>query len=254
MSATMFIKRYADPVHGLAARRHMEWLAWLDSGVRLPYLHPGTDVQLTFEYLPGRPAGVLDLPDLAAALGQLHASAYARELHTAVLGQPCHTTTGVTIADFHTGRSRVLEQLGITTDSLPAAIYKDANIRNFLITPSGPALVDFDDLTLAPFGYDLAKLIVSTAMTHGRLPAEHIEVALAAYNRHATAAAPTEGCTLTQLAEYAEMHHVLPPQLVNDECHRRRPAHHLPTAARPRRKTGRHARWPRRHRRTPCND
>ena len=46
------------------------------------------------------------------------------------------------------------------------------------MTATGPAIVDFDDLTLAPFGYDLAKLVVSTAMTHGPLPAEAITAAL----------------------------------------------------------------------------
>ncbi len=51
----------------------------------------------------------------------------------------------------------------------PAAFYKDANPRNFLITPAGPVTVDFDDLTLAPFGYDLAKLVVTLAMTYGAL-------------------------------------------------------------------------------------
>ena len=51
-------------------------------------------------------------------------------------------------------------------------------MRNVLVTPSGPALVDFDDLTLAPFGYDLAKLVVSTAMTFGTCRGSHAAVDL----------------------------------------------------------------------------
>ena len=56
-----------------------------------------------------------------------------------------------------TGFARA-QRLIVAADG-PAAFYKDANPRNFLITPAGhPVTIDFDDLTLAPFGYDLAKL------------------------------------------------------------------------------------------------
>jgi len=55
-----------------------------------------------------------------------------------------------------------------------------------LITPDGlPVTIDFDDLTLAPFGYDLAKLVVTLAMTYGELPGEQIAAALFAYNTDA---------------------------------------------------------------------
>jgi aminoglycoside/choline kinase family phosphotransferase len=86
---------------------------------------------------------------------------------------------------------------------LPAALYKDANIRNFILTQHGVAMVDFDDLTLAPFGYDLAKLIVTTAMTHGRSGA--VDAALAAYN----ARVDTNACPPHRLHAYAEFHHTL---------------------------------------------
>lgn len=73
-----------------------------------------------------------------------------------------------------------------------------------------PALVDFDDLTLAPFGYDLAKLIVSTAMTYGTITPADIHAALDTYHRHVTAAGgPDAACPPPHLAGYAEMHHLL---------------------------------------------
>lgn len=210
MTAETFVKNYADAGRGVAARAHHHWLARLDSGVLLPRLHPGGGGQLVFDYLYGRAAQVPDLADLAAALGQLHGAAFAHELHAAPLNRPFHTRIGLTIPDFHTSRRHLLNQYGIGPTGLPAAIYKDANIRNFVLTASGPAFVDFDDLTLAPFGYDLAKLVVSTAMTFGRPDTDHVEAALGVYNRHVKAAGgPIASCTVAQLAMYAEIHHRL---------------------------------------------
>ncbi len=106
----------------------------------------------------------------------------------------------------------------------PVAFYKDSNPRNFLIarspTPSDdergsaaqdrPVTIDFDDLTLAPFGYDLAKLVVSLTMTRGRLPARLLQRALHAYNdainRQHPELAPV---TYSNLLTWAEIHHVL---------------------------------------------
>ncbi|PSK64841.1 hypothetical protein B0E53_03215 [Micromonospora sp. MH33] len=210
MSPAAFVKRYVDPARGVAARTHLQWLEQLGSNVRLPHLYPGTATHLVFEHLDGTPPQQRDLPDLAAALGQMHGTAYARELHTAHLDRPLHTRTGATLSAFHAGRHAVLAQVGVDPTGLPAAFYKDANPRNFIITATGPAVVDFDDLTLAPFGYDLAKLIVSAAMTFGTLDSHQVEDAFAAYTRHVeTTGGPTHSCTFTQLTRYAEMHHLL---------------------------------------------
>lgn len=210
MSHAMFIKRYTNPARGVAAQAHLRWLQQLGSGVRLPHLHPSTATHLVLERLNGRQPEPSDLPELAAALGQLHGRAYGRELHAARLNQPFGTTTGTVMPDFPTGREHVLAHLGCDWNDAPAAFYKDANLRNFLITASGPALVDFDDLTLAPFGYDLAKLIVSTAMTFGVLPARHVDTALSAYtDTVAYSGGPADPCTGPQLAGYAEVHHLL---------------------------------------------
>ncbi|UQU66835.1 aminoglycoside phosphotransferase family protein [Couchioplanes caeruleus] len=210
MSRTVFIKRYTDPARGLAAQRHLRWLQHLDSGVHLPHLYPSTATYLLLERLHGRLLNPDDLPAVAVILGLLHGSAYARELRAARLDQPFNTATGTVIPAFTTGREHVLAHLSPEWSGAPACFYKDANRRNFLITAHGPALVDFDDLTLAPFGYDLAKLIVSTAMTFGHLPAERLHAVRGAYTRSvAHAGGPPASCSPSQLAGYAEVHHLL---------------------------------------------
>ena len=145
---------------------------------------------------------------LATHLGDVHGSAYVTELHQARLNQPYCAMRGHMLPSFPHRRvdavARELHAGNVPGNGLisvaraqrllaeadgPAAFYKDANPRNFLITPDGlPVTVDFDDLTLAPFGYDLAKLVVTLAMTYGALPGEQIAAALTAYN---TAAATT---------------------------------------------------------------
>jgi hypothetical protein len=206
MSPAVHTKHYADPARGAAARDHLRWLTSLHSGVRLPHLYAGDDTLLTFEHLAGPTAAPSDLSSGAAALGRLHATAHARELRHTRLEQPFRTATRLTIPAFHSGRQPVLDQLGIDTTSLPAAFYKDTNCRNIILTTDGPALVDFDDLTLAPFGYDLAKLIVSTAMTYGPLAANVVRAALDAYNRLLP---PSARCPLARLFQYADAHHLL---------------------------------------------
>jgi Ser/Thr protein kinase RdoA (MazF antagonist) len=100
----------------------------------------------------------------------------------------------------------------------PAAFYKDANLRNFLITPAGSLVtIDFDELTLAPFGYDLAKLVVSVAMTFGPFPAALVADALTAYNT-ATAAhgRALPGVAWDELMNWAEIHHILTSRYAAD--------------------------------------
>jgi aminoglycoside phosphotransferase (APT) family kinase protein len=100
----------------------------------------------------------------------------------------------------------------------PAAFYKDANLRNFLITPEGTLVtIDFDDLTLAPFGYDLAKLIVTLAMTHGPIPAASIAAALTSYNKAASRHSRSlPGVTWEELSGWAEIHHILTSRYADD--------------------------------------
>lgn len=210
MTSAVFIKHYTNPAKGVAAQAHLRWLQQLDSGIRLPHLYPSTATHLILERLPGRPPGPDDLPAMADVLGHLHGSVYARELHAAQLDRPFDADVGVALPAFPDGRGHALTQLGHSWHGAPAAFYKDANLRNFLITPTGPAVLDFDDLTLAPFGYDLAKLVVSIAMTFGPLSIEQIEAALTTYaGSVTTAGGPDSPCSVPQLAGYAEAHHLL---------------------------------------------
>ncbi len=210
MSRAVFVKHYREPARCAAARAHLEWFGHLDSGVRLPQLRAATATSLALEHLDGRHASTSNLEDVAAVLGRLHGTAYVRELHAADLDQPFRTMTNLTIADFPTGRRRAMAAVGVDTLHLPVALYKDANVRNVIVTATGPAMVDFDDLTLAPFGYDLAKLLVSAAMTHGSVPLDRIEAAAAAYNGAVeTAGGPPASCSLAQLVAYAEGNHLL---------------------------------------------
>lgn len=207
MTATPFVKHYTDPQRLAAARAHRDWLATLDSAVRIPHLHEISGHELVLEHLGHHQPGPGDLGVLAAALGKLHAAAHTSQLHTARLDAPFTTSGSLVITDFVTPRREQLDRMPVPWAGLPVAFYKDANIRNFLLTDTGAAIVDFDDLTLAPFGYDLAKLIVSTAITHGHLDPDAVDTALEIYNTH-TAPAGDTACPIQRLHAYAEFHHL----------------------------------------------
>ena len=210
MNTATFVKHYTHPTRAAAAARHLRWLTQVADGIRFPHLYQAAGRRLVLERLPGHQPTPDDLQPVADVLGRLHGTAYAKELHAARLDQPFTTATGLAIPSFHTGRQAVLAHFPTETTGLPAALYKDANLRNFLITPTSTAIVDFDDLTLAPFGHDLAKLIVSMAMTHGRLDADQIHAALHTYNAAtADACGRPDTCSTDQLATYTEMHHLL---------------------------------------------
>lgn len=208
----VYVKHYADPQRAAAAVAHHAWLIGIDSGVRLPRLLDAGAGRLTFEHLGYRHTRPHDLPVLADTLGALHAAAHRDHLSGASLDQPFTTTAPdgsvLTIRDFFTPRSHVRDWLPAQLTGAPVALYKDANLRNFLLTDTGVAVLDFDDLTLAPFGYDLAKLVVSTAMTFGALPPELVDHALTAYNDRLDAC-PLARCTRADLHSYAEIHHQL---------------------------------------------
>lgn len=192
-------KPYRDSSSCAAAAAHHAWLAGL--GAPVPALRTVRSTELEFQHVNGTHARPGDLPALAELLGGLHRTAYLAELHHAHLGRTYRTTTGKVLADFPSRRAAAVTRLladrtipaprptpAQALDTLygalaePACFYKDSNPRNFLITPGGPVLVDFDTLTLAPPGYDLAKLVVTLAMTHGPLPTAPIRHALALYN------------------------------------------------------------------------
>lgn len=204
MSA-VFVKNYPDPVRAAAAIAHHQWLTSLRAA-RVPALLDTGPHHLVFEHLGTRYPGPRDLVVLADLLGRVHAAAAQGDLAHARLDRPV-VLESVTITDFYTPRTELLTTTALAIGRQPVAFYKDCNIRNFVLTDDGPALLDFDDLTLAPFGYDLAKLIVSAAMTHGALPIADIQAALTAYNT-ATTTVRAE-CGIRSLRTYCRLHHRL---------------------------------------------
>lgn len=237
MSGGPYLKYYPDQYKRQRALANYTWLAGLGPAVRLPRLLPAPDSEhLAFEHVNGRHGRPGDLPLLAASLGGMHGAAYAKELHQARLPERYRTRDGHTLPSFQEGRIdaivrelrsgrvpdarlgvREARELIMNADG-PAAFYKDANPRNFLITPDGGVVtIDFDDLTLAPPGYDLAKLIVTLAMTHGPVPASSISSALTSYNKAASAHfQPLPGPTAGKLANWAEVHYILTSRYAAD--------------------------------------
>lgn len=233
----LFVKHYPSSAAREAAEANYRWLAGLESHVRLPALTAASGPVLCFERIDGRWARTEDLVMLAAHLGDVHGSAHVIELHQARLNQPYRAMCGHVLPSFPHRRvdavARELRTGNVPGNGLmsvvraqrllaeadgPAAFYKDANPRNFLIAPDGLAVtVDFDDLTLAPFGYDLAKLVVTLAMTYGALPDEQVAAALRAYNSAAArhfGALP--GVTWAELMNWAEIHHILTSRYAAD--------------------------------------
>ncbi|MEV5407302.1 phosphotransferase [Thermopolyspora sp. NPDC052614] len=226
MSRTVFTKSYRSP---RSARQAAANHAWLEehTPLRQPRLLAVQARRLDFEHVDGRHVIVEDLVTVATLLGEAHAIAWLGGLHRARLDTSYLLPDGHAIPAFVGPRRSALsrhhragtlcgEDLAIAVGLLqtdpdePAAFYKDSNPRNILITPTGPVIVDPDDLTLAPFGYDLAKLVVTLAMTHGPIHGETISSALAAYNQAVTSNAAKVGCvTPSRLLGHAHLHHLL---------------------------------------------
>lgn len=219
MTVVQFVKTYRDPARAAAAVAHHAWLAGLGSA-RLPALLTVAEHELLFEYLGPDHPGPQHLDMLAEALGRMHAAAYAAHLHRARLDQPFTTSGGLVIADFISPRRTAVARMPLPVKDLPVAFYKDANIRNFVITNDTVAIVDFDDLTLAPFGYDLAKLVLSTAMTFGHLNHEAAERALEIYNAHTAHLHTDSACSMHQLRHYLELHHQLTARYLHTNGYR----------------------------------
>ncbi|MEU9305084.1 phosphotransferase [Streptomyces sp. NPDC048269] len=216
-----FTKRYQSTEAARTAAAHHSWLQ--RTGLPVPALTGRHGQVLAFQHLPGRHAAPSDLPAIARVLGAAHAHAYRTELQRARLDRTLLLPDGTRLAAFTEGRvdrvqrllnegrvpgatltaGQAAELIGSASDE-PASYYKDSNPRNFMVTATSVTAVDFDDLTLAPFGYDLAKLIATTAMTHGKLPAPLVADALSAYNRSVP-----HPCTSARLTQWAEIHHVL---------------------------------------------
>ncbi|MBD2895614.1 hypothetical protein amrb99_45530 [Actinomadura sp. RB99] len=226
-------KTYTDPRTCQMAAAHHRWLteqmASLSTPLRLPKLRRSAPFELSFDYVEGRDAHPRELPLIAEAMGHFHQAVHHNTLHQASLDKPFIASAGLSIPDFITPRRdrvrTLLENGSVPAPALtakqaiqaiesaagaPAAIYTDANLRNLMVMGRQITMVDYDCLTLAPFGYDLAKLVVSLAMTHGPLLPATIAAALTVYN-HALAASPTplSAVTWQKLMQWTEVHHIL---------------------------------------------
>lgn len=231
-----YVKRYASAPARSRAEANYRWLTRLQGPAHLPELRYSGECELLFRHIEGRHALPADLTMLAVHLGDVHGSVHQAELRKAELPRPYRAAGGQVLPSFPADRLAAVErELSsghvpgarltvpqahhlITSADGPAAFYKDANPRNFLITPDGtPVTIDFDDLTLAPFGYDLAKLIVTLAMTHGPIPRAAITEALGAYNLAANGHCPAlPRVTWNELMGWAEIHHILTARYADD--------------------------------------
>ncbi len=190
---------------------------------------------IDFTYLPSHPLGLADLALVAREMGALHAAIHQTHTFDANLARPLLGQDGQPIAaDFYSIRRTALarrlegdeacgawfnasqaDHILAVADGSPAVIYKDSNPRNFLLRGDDLITIDFDDLTLAPPGYDLGKLIVAAAMTCGPVQQTTIELILVSYNaalHRRTPPAhrnPALRCTLAQLYVWLEVHFVL---------------------------------------------
>ncbi|MFF1676136.1 phosphotransferase [Streptomyces sp. NPDC058256] len=204
MTVAYFTKNYRDPSQVAAAARHYYWLAAHAQPFRQPSLTVVGPTSLTFERIEGRCAEPGDLPRLAGLLGEAHGAAWVSDLHRTSVDMAHSFRDGTLFGDYYRPREVALRKrlrfgylpnkvalhamltlLGKTAEG-PAAFYKDSNPRNFVIADDGAVfIVDTDDLTLAPFAYDLAKLIATLIMTHGPLHDGAADGALATYNQAA---------------------------------------------------------------------
>ncbi|GGX75935.1 phosphotransferase [Streptomyces hiroshimensis] len=226
MTSTRFTKGYVSARQAAEAARHYHWLTAHARPLLQPALTAVAPASLTFAWVEGRHAEPHDLPRLAGMLGDAHGAAWTSDLHHASLAMPHTFRDGAPFPDYvacrkvalrkrleqgHLRDASVLDMLLALLEETaggPVAFYKDSNPRNFLITTDGTIFtVDTDDLTLAPFGYDLAKLITTLVMTHGPIEPPGIEQALDLYNaaasRHDTRLAATD---LQRLHAFLTLH------------------------------------------------
>lgn len=221
----IFTKSYASHEEVNQAIAHHAWLNEYARPLRLPPIVSVDVDRIDFAFVEGRHAVFADASSVAAALGHAHAAAWHSDLYRAVLTTAHPLDCDRHLADFVAPRIAALRRrrdAGLVSEqqvaaiqtllaaspTTPVAFYKDTNPRNVLITADGSVMVDFDDLTLAPFGYDLAKLLVTLAMTHGPLPLETFTTAMTCYNQPLIDAG-LPPVSVDQLLGHADLHHLL---------------------------------------------
>lgn len=229
MTLPPFTKRYETPERVAEAVRHYRWISEHAKPLRQPALHDIGAASLTFERVEGRSVRPEDLPRMAELLGHAHGAAWHSDLQSAALCTPHHHQDGTPFDDYLGPREIALRRrhdqghlpnkvalyamLGLLEDTAqgPFAFYKDSNPRNFIITAAGDVVtVDTDDLSLAPMGYDLAKLIATLHLTYGPLTDQAVNAALFAYNAAAGCYGARLGTTdRGRLDDFLTLHAVL---------------------------------------------
>jgi hypothetical protein len=225
MSCRLVFKRYNSTADLWRAVDNHHWLA--AAGLPVPQLIKieATTGSLGFERVEGRHAtSITDLEQVATQLGHWH-----RRLARGSLASETGSPSLRRIEPFLPSREQPLRTLQVPgrlidaskigavaalAGQSPTSVYKDVNVRNVLVGEGEIHHVDFDDLSLAPAGYDLAKLLVSWAMTHGSRPP--IESLLSTYN----GAADRGFCDPDAFAVWIEIHHVLTSRYVNGGSYR----------------------------------
>ncbi|MCX4785419.1 phosphotransferase [Streptomyces sp. NBC_01221] len=229
MSRPQFTKHYRTPERTAAAVRHYRWINQHAKPLRQPGLSVIGPVSLTFERVEGRPVRPEDLPRMAKLLGHAHGAAWCSDLQSALLSTPHRFQDGTAFDDYLGPREVALRRrheqgylpdktslyamLGLLEETAqgPSAFYKDSNPRNFIVTRAGDIVtVDTDDLSLAPMGYDLAKLIAALHLTYGPLTDQTINSALFTYNGAARCYGARLGTTdRERLDDFLALHAVL---------------------------------------------
>jgi hypothetical protein len=181
---------------------------------RIEGTHPGSDAEL---HLAAWALGNLHRRAMAAA-GEVDGDVASLEpfwpRRTQVLPQRIASTAQALLT------ADDVEQLYQLSAALPLALYKDNNCRNVLLGDGDAVwLVDFDDLTLAPIGYDLAKLVVSVAMTQARRP--DLDGLSATYIDALGAPVDLDSFTASVLA-WCAMHDVLTARYIGHNGYRAR--------------------------------
>jgi hypothetical protein len=229
MTDLLFTKHYQTLERTAAAVRHYRWIDQHAKPLRQPGLSVIGPLSLTFERVEGRPIRPEDLPRMAERLGHAHGAAWRSDLQSASLSTPHRFQDGTAFDDYLGPREVALRRchaqgylpdkvslyamLGLLEETAqgPSAFYKDSNPRNFIITRAGDIVtVDTDDLSLAPMGYDLAKLIAALHLTYGPLMDQAINSALFTYNGAAGCYGARLGATdRERLDDFLTLHAVL---------------------------------------------
>lgn len=214
----VWIKEYETPSAARAAALNHAWLRAM--GLNVPQLAAWTPAsrRLCLGYVGGAsPVGLDELSVAVEQIGAWHGAVAGHLSDTA--GSALVLGPGVEISPFMptridaltasaTGYGQViapddLSRIASVVSRSRPSVYKDMNVRNVLVDGGTVWHVDFDDLTLAPAGYDLAKLLLSWAMTHGRRPP--MSQLIATYN----GAARGGLCSYEELALWMELNDVL---------------------------------------------